>query len=120
MSNTEASKPRNQLMLCVMTSRAPSSSSLRIRSRASVRSSLWKVSRKWMTEPTWSVSQFIEDEVFSGPAKKLIGAIGNEPSTAAVAEAYPFVDAFFSDTSDTTDLDKPVTQTSRWPTSTLQ
>jgi len=58
-----------------------------------------------------AVSPFIEDRVFSGPAAKLMAAEGYDPSTAGVADAYPFVDAFVLDTDDGTDLDRPVVRT---------
>ncbi|MCU4799668.1 2-phospho-L-lactate transferase [Halobacteria archaeon HArc-gm2] len=58
--------------------------------------------------PVVAVSPFVEDEVFSGPAADLMAATGREPSTAGVAEAYPFADAFVLDDDDGTDLDRPV------------
>ncbi|GAA0299665.1 2-phospho-L-lactate transferase CofD family protein [Halarchaeum salinum] len=58
-----------------------------------------------------AVSPFIEDEVFSGPADDLMRATGREPSTAGVAAAYDFADAFVLDTADTTALDRPVVRT---------
>ena len=58
-----------------------------------------------------AVSPFVEDEVFSGPAADLMAAEGYEPSTAGVAEAYPFVDAFVLDNADGTELDRPVVRT---------
>ena len=58
-----------------------------------------------------AVSPFVEDEVFSGPAAKLMEAVGREPSTAGVAAAYPFADAFVLDEADGTDLDRPVVRT---------
>lgn len=61
--------------------------------------------------PVVSVSPFIEDKVFSGPAPKLMAAEGYEASTAGVAEAYPFVDAFVLDTEDGTELNRPVVRT---------
>ncbi|WP_336326121.1 2-phospho-L-lactate transferase [Halovenus sp. HT40] len=57
------------------------------------------------------VSPFVEDEVFSGPAADLMAAEGYEASTAGVAEAYPFADAFVLDNADGTKLDRPVVQT---------
>ncbi|MFW6384550.1 MAG: 2-phospho-L-lactate transferase, partial [Halodesulfurarchaeum sp.] len=54
---------------------------------------------------------FVEDRVFSGPAGKLMDAVGYEPSTAGVADAYPFVDAFVLDEADGTDLDRPTVRT---------
>ncbi len=61
--------------------------------------------------PVVAVSPFIEDRVFSGPAGELMAATGHEPSTAGVAEAYPFADAFVLDEADNTDLDRPVVRT---------
>ncbi|AWB27451.1 2-phospho-L-lactate transferase [Halococcoides cellulosivorans] len=61
--------------------------------------------------PVVAVSPFIDDEVFSGPAAELMEAVGYEPSTAGVAEAYPFADAFVLDGRDGTDLDRPVVRT---------
>jgi len=58
-----------------------------------------------------AVSPFVEDTVFSGPADDLMAAAGYEPSTAGVAAAYPFVDAFVLDSADGTDLDRPVVRT---------
>jgi LPPG:FO 2-phospho-L-lactate transferase len=58
-----------------------------------------------------AVSPFVEDEVFSGPAAKLMAAAGDDPSTAGVAAAYPFADAFVLDDADGTDLDRPVVRT---------
>ncbi|MXR51086.1 2-phospho-L-lactate transferase [Halovenus sp. WSH3] len=58
-----------------------------------------------------AVSPFVEDQVFSGPAAELMAAEGYEPSTAGVAEAYPFVDAFVLDSADGTELDRPVVRT---------
>ncbi|WP_276257320.1 2-phospho-L-lactate transferase [Haloglomus litoreum] len=61
--------------------------------------------------PAVAVSPFVEDRVFSGPAAKLMDAVGYEPSTRGVADAYPGVDAFVLDEADGTDLDRPVVQT---------
>ena len=61
--------------------------------------------------PVVAVSPFVEDEVFSGPAADLMAGVGREPSTAGVAEAYPFADAFVLDSDDSTDLDRPVVRT---------
>jgi len=58
-----------------------------------------------------AISPFINDRVFSGPAASLMKAVGFEPSTAGVAEAYPFADAFILDTADQTTLDRPVVRT---------
>jgi len=58
-----------------------------------------------------AVSPFVEDEVFSGPAAKLMDAVGFDASTAGVADAYPWADAFVLDEADGTDLDRPVVRT---------
>ncbi len=58
-----------------------------------------------------AVSPFVGDRVFSGPADDLMAAEGYEPSTAGVADAYPFADAFVLDSADDTDLDRPVVRT---------
>ncbi len=61
--------------------------------------------------PVVAVSPFIEEQVFSGPAAELMEAVGMEPSTQGVADAYPFADAFVLDTADETELDRPVVRT---------
>ncbi|MEZ3117010.1 2-phospho-L-lactate transferase [Halobaculum sp. MBLA0147] len=61
--------------------------------------------------PVVAVSPFVGDEVFSGPAAALMRGVGYEPSTAGVAEAYPFADAFVLDDADETTLDRPVVRT---------
>ncbi|XVH31840.1 2-phospho-L-lactate transferase [Haloferacaceae archaeon DSL9] len=61
--------------------------------------------------PVVVVSPFVEAEVFSGPAAELMAGVGRAPSTAGVAEAYPFADAFVLDEADRTDLDRPVVRT---------
>ncbi|WP_129113283.1 2-phospho-L-lactate transferase [Halegenticoccus tardaugens] len=61
--------------------------------------------------PVVAVSPFVEDRVFSGPAAELMRGVGYEASTAGVAEAYPFADAFVLDEADGTDLDRPVVRT---------
>ena len=61
--------------------------------------------------PVVAVSPFIEDTVFSGPAADLMAGVGLEPSTAGVAEAYPFADAFVLDDDESTPLDVPVVRT---------
>ncbi len=58
-----------------------------------------------------AVSPFVEDDVFSGPAADLMAGVGEEPSTAGVADVYPFADAFVLDDADGTDLDRPVVRT---------
>jgi LPPG:FO 2-phospho-L-lactate transferase len=61
--------------------------------------------------PVVAVSPFVEDRVFSGPADDLLVAAGYEPSTAGVAEAFPFADAFVLAEADGTILDRPVVRT---------
>jgi LPPG:FO 2-phospho-L-lactate transferase len=61
--------------------------------------------------PVVAVSPFVGDRVFSGPAADLMAAVGMEPSTRGVAEAYPFVDAFVLDSADDTALERPVVRT---------
>jgi LPPG:FO 2-phospho-L-lactate transferase len=61
--------------------------------------------------PVVAVSPFVGDRVFSGPAADLMAAVGMDPSTRGLAEAYPFVDAFVLDDADDTDLDRPVVRT---------
>ncbi|MFB6072742.1 MAG: 2-phospho-L-lactate transferase [Halobacterium sp.] len=58
-----------------------------------------------------AVSPFVEDDVFSGPAAKLMDAVGYDASTAGVADAYNFADAFVLDDADGTSLDRPVVRT---------
>ena len=54
--------------------------------------------------PVVAVSPFVGDEVFSGPAADLMEGVGRDPSTAGVAEACPFADAFVLDDEDPTEL----------------
>ena len=61
--------------------------------------------------PVVAVSPFVEEQVFSGPAAKLMAADGYDPSTTGVAEAYDFADAFVLDSEDGTELDRPVVRT---------
>ena len=58
-----------------------------------------------------AVSPFVGEELFSGPAAKLMTAVGVEPSTAGVAESYPFADAFVIDDADATNLGRPTVTT---------
>jgi LPPG:FO 2-phospho-L-lactate transferase len=58
-----------------------------------------------------AVSPFVEDQVFSGPAAKLMAGVGADPSTVGVAEAFPWADAFVLDDADGTALDRPVVRT---------
>jgi LPPG:FO 2-phospho-L-lactate transferase len=67
--------------------------------------------RALASTPVVAVSPFVEERVFSGPAGKLLAASGRESSTAGVAAAYPFADAFVLDKNDRTDLDRPVVRT---------
>ena len=61
--------------------------------------------------PVVAVSPFVERDVFSGPAADLMRGTGRDPSTAGVADAYPFADAFVLDAEDGTELDRPVVRT---------
>ena len=54
--------------------------------------------------PVVAVSPFVADEVFSGPAAELMAGVGYDPSTAGVADAYPFADAFVLDAADDTEI----------------
>ena len=58
--------------------------------------------------PVVAVSPFVGDRVFSGPAAELMAGVGYDPSTAGVAAAYPFADAFVLDDEDETDLGSAV------------
>jgi len=69
------------------------------------------VERALEATPVVAVSPFVGDTVFSGPAADLMAAVGYEPSTAGVAAAYPFADAFVLDEADATELDRPVVRT---------
>jgi LPPG:FO 2-phospho-L-lactate transferase len=69
------------------------------------------IERALRETPVVAVSPFVEDQVFSGPAAKLLAAVGRDPSTAGVAEAFPFADAFVLDADDGTDLERPVVRT---------
>jgi len=64
-----------------------------------------------VSTPVVAVSPFVEDRIFSGPAADLMRGVGREPSTAGVARAYPFADAFVLDAEDRTELDRPVVRT---------
>ncbi|PSQ18549.1 2-phospho-L-lactate transferase [Halobacteriales archaeon QS_8_69_26] len=57
------------------------------------------------------VSPFVEDEAFSGPAVKLMEAVGAEPGSAGLPRAYPFADAFVVDRDDGTEFDAPTVRT---------
>lgn len=58
-----------------------------------------------------AVSPFLGDEAFSGPAAKLMAAVGATPGTAGLAEVYPFADAFVVDDTDDVSLDRPTVET---------
>ena len=58
--------------------------------------------------PVVAVSPFVGDRVFSGPAAELMAGVGYDPSTAGVAAAYPFADAFVLDEADDTNLETTV------------
>ena len=57
------------------------------------------------------VSPFVGNRAFSGPAGKLMGAVGAEPSTAGMAAMYPFADAFVVDEADGPAIDRPTVET---------
>lgn len=61
--------------------------------------------------PVVVVSPFLGDEAFSGPAGQLMEAVGAEPSTAGLAETYPFADAFVVDEADDIEFDRPTIRT---------
>ena len=58
-----------------------------------------------------AVSPFLGDEAFSGPVGDLMQAVNAEPSTAGLATAYPFADAFVIDERDHATFDRPTLQT---------
>jgi LPPG:FO 2-phospho-L-lactate transferase len=58
-----------------------------------------------------AVSPFRGDEAFSGPVSKLMDAVGGEPSTQGLANAYPFADAFVIDDADDATFDAHVERT---------
>ncbi|MFC6716971.1 2-phospho-L-lactate transferase [Natrialbaceae archaeon GCM10025810] len=58
-----------------------------------------------------AVSPFVGDDVFSGPAGRLMRAVGAEPSTSGLATAYPFADAFIIDDGDGAEFDRPTITT---------
>lgn len=58
-----------------------------------------------------AVSPFVGDDLFSGPAAKLMRATNTEASTAGMAESYPFADAFVVDERDPTELGRPTVTT---------
>jgi LPPG:FO 2-phospho-L-lactate transferase len=73
--------------------------------------SVWGFEEALDRTPVVAVSPFVESEAFSGPAPKLMRGVGYEASTAGVAAAYPFADAFVLDDDDGTELDRPVVRT---------
>ncbi len=58
-----------------------------------------------------AVSPFVGDEPFSGPVSDLMGAVGAEASTAGLATAYPFADAFVVDDAEKAEFDRPTVRT---------
>ncbi len=58
-----------------------------------------------------AVSPFLAGKAFSGPAAELMRATGREPTTAGLAEAYPFADAIVVDEGDAADLSVPTVKT---------
>jgi LPPG:FO 2-phospho-L-lactate transferase len=58
-----------------------------------------------------AVSPFLGGEAFSGPAATLMAAVGDEPGTRGLAEAYPFADAFVVDEGDGAGIDVPTVET---------
>ncbi|MEY7848297.1 2-phospho-L-lactate transferase [Natrarchaeobius sp. A-rgal3] len=58
-----------------------------------------------------AVSPFLGDDAFSGPAGPLMEAVNAEPSTAGLASAYPFADAFVVDEDDAIEFDRPTVRT---------
>ena len=61
--------------------------------------------------PVVAVSPFLNDRPFSGPAANLMAAVGADPSTAGLATAYPFADAFVIDERDSASFDRPTMRT---------
>jgi len=57
------------------------------------------------------VSPFIGSEAFSGPAAKLMQAVGAEPGSGGLETAFPFADAFVVDEADDTEFEKPTVET---------
>ncbi len=58
-----------------------------------------------------AVSPFVGQQLYSGPAGKLMAAVGYDPSTAGVLEAYPYADAFVLDETDPTEPNRPAVRT---------
>lgn len=57
------------------------------------------------------VSPFIGNDAFSGPAGKLMEAVGAHPGTQGLETAYPFADGFVLDEADDATFDEPVIRT---------
>ncbi|MFP8891259.1 2-phospho-L-lactate transferase [Natrialbaceae archaeon A-CW2] len=73
--------------------------------------SLPGVAKALMETTVIAVSPFVGSKAFSGPAGDLMAAVGAQPSTAGLATAYPFADAFVIDRQDDTTFDRPTIQT---------
>ncbi|AFZ71580.1 2-phospho-L-lactate transferase [Natronobacterium gregoryi] len=58
-----------------------------------------------------AVSPFLGDDAFSGPAGELMESVDAEPSTAGLATAYPFADAYVIDSDDDATFDEPTITT---------
>ncbi|QZA89242.1 2-phospho-L-lactate transferase [Salinarchaeum sp. IM2453] len=58
-----------------------------------------------------AVSPFIGSDVFSGPAAKLMDAVGLSPSSEGLPDAYPFADGFVLDESDPRNIEPPTIRT---------
>lgn len=69
------------------------------------------VAQALMETTVVAVSPFLGEEAFSGPAGDLMEAVNAEPSTAGLATAYPFADAFVLDEDDDTEFDRPTVRT---------
>ncbi|WP_323190229.1 2-phospho-L-lactate transferase [Halostella sp. PRR32] len=73
--------------------------------------SIQGIGQKLQEATVVAVSPFVGDELFSGPAGKLMEAVGGEASTAGLETAYPFADAFVLDEDDATEFEQPVVRT---------
>ncbi|ELZ14244.1 LPPG:FO 2-phospho-L-lactate transferase [Halovivax asiaticus JCM 14624] len=58
-----------------------------------------------------AVSPFLGDDAFSGPAAKLMDAVGAPPGTAGLPSVYPFADAFVVDEAESRSFDRPTIET---------
>ncbi len=58
--------------------------------------------------PVLAVSPFVGSEAFSGPAAALMNAVGYEPSTAGLPQAYPFLDRVIVSDTEPTSLPVPM------------